>query len=57
MNYTFPSKCRLCGEPFTKSPHYCKELGHAPGAQPLKQLTEADVRRIVREELNKKEAS
>ena len=48
-------QCPYCHEWFFGGSHYCSKLPGAssPKAVPLRQLTEADVRRIVREELAK----
>ena len=52
MNNGLVQVCGRCGQQWLTT-HYCAAL-HAPdvpGAQVVKVLTEADVRRIVREEL------
>lgn len=59
MNYM--KTCSACGENYF-SAHYCKAREKPAtwpfpksSPTPLKQLTESDVRRIVREELARKE--
>lgn len=56
MNYM--QTCTLCQKQFFGM-HYCGEIHkpHDGGAHPVRPLTEADVRRIVREELGRAAAS
>ena len=46
------STCLRCGAYYVGA-HYCGSIPIGQGAQPAKQLTEDDVRRIVREELQR----
>lgn len=46
--------CPQCGAPLTPQTsvlHYCPNFPRTVGAKPVPQITEADVRRIIREEL------
>lgn len=46
--------CRYCKQTiYAGASHWCPSLGRMDGVEPVKPLTEADVRRIVREELER----